>query len=136
MGKSTPAHRAGAPTARGRWVSPRPVGESAILIATGGALQTARARWVDLRLWRSECRAHPPGGSHPLLTSGGCSCTVGRGGFPHRYKPSSLLRLHIADTSALPMLELGLMPVVTTLPGVNQPMWMLARELEKRRKNG
>ena len=31
------------------------------------------------------------------------------------YKPSSLLRTHIADTSALPMLELGLMPVVTTM---------------------
>ena len=30
-------------------------------------------------------------------------------------KPSSLLRSYIADTSALPMLELGSMPVVTTL---------------------
>ena len=35
-----------------------------------------------------------------------------------RYKPSSLLRLYIADTSALPMLELGFMPVVTTMVGV------------------
>ena len=41
--------------------------------------------------------------------------TVGRGQFPHRYKPSSLLRLYTADKSALPMLELGLMPVVTTM---------------------
>ena len=32
-----------------------------------------------------------------------------------RYKPSSLLRPYIADTSALSMLELGLMPVVTTM---------------------
>ena len=31
------------------------------------------------------------------------------------YKPSSLLRSYIADTSALPMLELGLIPVVTTM---------------------
>ena len=31
------------------------------------------------------------------------------------YKPSSLLRLHTTDTSALPLLELGLMPVVTTM---------------------
>ena len=31
------------------------------------------------------------------------------------YKPSSLLRPYIADTSALSMLELGLMPVVTTM---------------------
>ena len=31
------------------------------------------------------------------------------------YKPSSLLLSYIADTSALPMLELGLMPVVTTM---------------------
>ena len=30
-------------------------------------------------------------------------------------KPSSLLRSYIADTSALPMLELGLIPVVTTM---------------------
>ena len=60
-------------------------------------------------------RTHPPCGSHPPLTSSGCSCTVGRGGFPHRYKPSSLLRPYIADTSALSMLELGLMPVVTTM---------------------
>ena len=45
---------------------------------------------------------------------------MGRGGFPHRYKPSSLLRLHIADTSALPMLELGLMPVVTTMGGCDR----------------
>ena len=30
-------------------------------------------------------------------------------------KPSSLLRPYIADTSALPMLELSLMPVVTTM---------------------
>ena len=33
------------------------------------------------------------------------------------YKPSSLLHPHIANTSALPMLELGLMPVVTTMGG-------------------
>ena len=90
------------------------MGEPDILIATGGGSPTVQ--FEVLRLWQSEWRTHPPGGSHPLLTSGGCSCTVGRGGFPHRYKPSSLLRLHIADTSALPMLELGLMPVVTTLP--------------------
>ena len=32
-------------------------------------------------------------------------------------KPSSLLRSYIADSSALPMLELGLMPVVTTMAG-------------------
>ena len=31
------------------------------------------------------------------------------------YKPSSLVRPYIADTSALLMLELGLMPVVTTM---------------------
>ena len=55
LGKSTPAHRAGAPTARGRWVSPRPVGESDILIAKGGGPPTARGhlilpdRWVDVR---------------------------------------------------------------------------------------
>ena len=30
-------------------------------------------------------------------------------------KPSSLLRPYVADTSALPMLELGFMPVVTTI---------------------
>ena len=37
-------------------------------------------------------------------------------------KPSSLLRSYIADTSTLSMLELGLMPVVTTMhndPAVN-----------------
>ena len=31
------------------------------------------------------------------------------------YKPSSLLCPHIADASALPMLELGIMSVVTTM---------------------
>ena len=46
LGKSTPAHRAGAPTARGRWVSPRPVGESDILIATGGGPPTGRGHLV------------------------------------------------------------------------------------------
>ena len=56
-------------------------------------------------------------GAHPLPTGGGSPCTGGRGGFPHRYKPSSLLRPYIADTSALPMLELGSMPVVTTMDG-------------------
>ena len=45
LGKSTPAHRAGAPTARGRWVSPRPVGESDILIATGGGPPTSRGQY-------------------------------------------------------------------------------------------
>ena len=46
MGKSNPAHRAGAPTARGQWVSPRPVGESDILIATGGGPPTGRGHLV------------------------------------------------------------------------------------------
>ena len=46
LGKSTPAHRAGAPTARGRWVSPRPVGDSDILIATGGDPPTSRGHLV------------------------------------------------------------------------------------------
>ena len=46
LGKSTPAHRAGAPTARGRWVSPRLVCESDILIATGGGSPTARGHFV------------------------------------------------------------------------------------------
>ena len=31
------------------------------------------------------------------------------------YKPSSLICQYIADTSALPMLELGLMPVIATM---------------------
>ena len=35
-------------------------------------------------------------------------------------KPGSLLRPYIADTSALLMLELGLMPVVTTMAQVGQ----------------
>ena len=45
-------------------------------------------------------------GAHPPLTSGGCSCTVGRVQFPHTYKPSSLLCPYIADTSALATLSL------------------------------
>ena len=75
--------------------------------------------------WTSACGDQNVGlthrsGAHPPPTGGGSPCTVGRGGFPHRYKPSSLLRPYIADTSALPMLELGSMPVVTTMvqPGV------------------
>ena len=44
-------------------------------------------------------------------------------------KPSSLLRPYIADTSALPMLELGLMPLVTTMssPGevLAKKLWMV-----------
>ena len=51
------------------------------------------------------------------------------GGVGLIYKPSSLLRPYIADTSALPMLELGLMPVVTTMssPGevLAQKLWMV-----------
>ena len=46
LGKSPPAHRAGAPTARGRRVSPRLVCESDILIATGGGSPTARGHFV------------------------------------------------------------------------------------------
>ena len=38
------------------------------------------------------------------------------------YKPSSLLCLHIANTSALPKLELGLMPGVTTM-GMGAPIY-------------
>ena len=46
LGKSPPAPRAGAPTARGWWVSPRPVGESDIPIATGGGPPTGRGHLV------------------------------------------------------------------------------------------
>ena len=123
MGKSTPAHRAGAPTARGRWVSPLPVGESDILIATGGGPPTGQGQYQvpPTGVWTSACGDQSVGlthraGAHPPPTGGGSPCTVGRGGFPHRYKPSSLLRPYIADTSALSMLELCFMPVVTTLP--------------------
>ena len=142
LGKSPPAPRAGAPTARGWWVSPRPVGESDILIATGGGPPTGRGHlvlpptsgWMAGSAhrqiqpprassscgWTSACGDRNVGlthrsGAHPPPTGGGSPCTGGRGGFPHRYKPSSLLRPYIADTSALPMLELGSMPVVTTM---------------------
>ena len=50
------------------------------------------------------------------------------------YKPSSLLRLHIADTSALPMLELGLMPVVTTMTLPALRIYSLARPAPPRKK--
>ena len=142
LGKSPPAPRAGAPTARGWWVSPRPVGESDILIATGGGPPTGRGHlvlpptsgWMSGSAhrqiqpprassscgWTSACGDRNVGlthrsGAHPPPAGGGSPCTGGRGGFPHRYKPSSLLRPYIADTSALPMLELGSMPVVTTM---------------------
>ena len=46
LGKSTPARRAGAPTAHGRWVSPRTVGESDIPIATAGGPPTARGHFI------------------------------------------------------------------------------------------
>ena len=42
LGKSTPAHRAGAPTARRRWVCPRAVGEPDIPIVTAGSPPTAQ----------------------------------------------------------------------------------------------
>ena len=125
LGKSPPAPRAGAPTARGWWVSPRPVGESDILIATGGGPPTGRGQYqVPPTGGRtSACGDQNVGlthwsGAHPPPTGGGSPCTGGRGGFPHRYKPSSLLRPYIADTSALLMLELGSMPVVTTMATV------------------
>ena len=67
--------------------------------------------------WTSCCGIQTGGlthcvGAHPLSMDSGC--LVGRGQFPHRNKPNSLLRPYIADTSALTMIELGLMPVVTT----------------------
>ena len=124
VGKSTPAHRAGAPTARERWVAPArwvsPIVRSPLWQVHPPCGSTSNC---SLPEWRAANRTHPPCGSHPLLTSSGCSCTVGRGRFPHRYKPSSLLRPHIADTSALLMLELGLMPVVTTLGGEAASKW-------------
>ena len=46
LGKLTPAHRAGAPTARGRWVCPRAVGESDIPIATARGPPTARGHFI------------------------------------------------------------------------------------------
>ena len=134
LGKSPPAPRAGAPTARGWWVSPRPVGESDILIATGGGPPTGRGHlvlpptsgWMSGSAhrqiqpprassscgWTSACGDRNVGlthrsGAHPPPAGGGSPCTGGRGGFPHRYKPSSLLRPYIADTIKLPMLELG-----------------------------
>ena len=117
LGKLNSAHRAGAPTAREQWVAPA---QWVSLIVRSPLWQVhplcRSTSNCSLPQWRAANRTHPPCGSHPPLTSSGCSCTVGRGRFPHRYKPSSLLRPHIADTSALPMLELGLMPVVTTLP--------------------
>ena len=33
---------------------------------------SAPARWVDLPQWRADNQTHPPCGSHPPLTSGGC----------------------------------------------------------------
>ena len=56
LGKLTPAHRAGAPIACGRWVCPRAVGESDCPIVRhsirsnhrSGALYTAPERWVDV----------------------------------------------------------------------------------------
>ena len=45
------------------------------------------------------------------------------------YKPSSLLRPYIPDTSALPMSELGLLPVVTTM-GVPDVHGLLVLDFE------
>ena len=46
LGKLTSAHRAGAPDARGRWVSPRAVGESDIPIVTAGGPPTAQGHSI------------------------------------------------------------------------------------------
>ena len=39
----------------------------------------------------SEERTHPPCGAHPQSMDCGRPCAVGRGQFPHRYKPRSVL---------------------------------------------
>ena len=66
LGKSPPAPRAGAPTARGWWVSPRPVGESDILIATGGGPPTGRGTWYCPRPVGG-CQAVPTDKYSPLV---------------------------------------------------------------------
>ena len=79
LGKSTPAQCAGAPTACERWVSPivrSPLQEVHPLC--GSTLN------CSCTVGGPPTLDYP---THPL-----CSCTVGRGRFLHRYKPSSLLR--------------------------------------------
>ena len=131
LGKLTTAHCAGAPTVHGQWVCPRTVGASASLNATGGGPPTVRGHTASVAIGQSD--------SPPCRGSINCPLTVG-GPPPVAFRladspnergtptvqwvplhsgqgsPSSLLRPYIADTSALLMLELGLMPVVTTMP--------------------
>ena len=87
-------------------------------MVTGFSLSYALTQWHPNSNWYTEISGISWGAKisnfGPLC--GGSPCTVSRGWFPHRYKPSSLLRPYIANTSALPMLELGSMPEVTTMP--------------------
>ena len=69
---------AGAPTARGRWVSPRPVGESAIPIATGGGPPTGRGQYKvpPTGGWTSACGDQNVGLTHQAGATH-CSRAVG-----------------------------------------------------------
>ena len=128
LGKSPPAHRAGAPTARGQWVCPRAVCESDSPIATAAfqkyqlfekrdckiqlpeihpplkAVKSALERWVDL--WRYEYPTKP--------TARGQTLRPCWGQFPHRYLPSSLFTTVYSRHKCTGEVKLGLKPVVTT----------------------
>ena len=100
LGKSTPAHRGGAPIDSEQWVCSRTEGESHCLIATVTGPPTTQEHFK--LLLHSGCTCYS-GDWTIQLTQATVLLHCGRGRFPLKYKPSSLLRPHRADKSALAM---------------------------------
>ena len=72
-----------------------------------------RGGWVRLSLQQ----VHPPCGAHPQsMDSGRPCCAVGRGQFPHRYKPRSVLPPAHGWNKCTGHEDLGLLTVVSTMP--------------------